>query len=97
MPSDRHATNGNDGIVGFSCGQGSGQGEVDLSAVASATADGAIGTGTEGMFFEQFGSTEFDLSDSVIVLCGTQGDDSDGDGWTDVCGDADDTDPLVHP
>ncbi|MCP4867820.1 MAG: hypothetical protein GY898_03785 [Proteobacteria bacterium] len=86
-----------DGLIGFSCATDSGVPETDLSTAPLIGPDGHIGSGTEAALYEQFGPGDLDLNGSYLILCGTRGTDSDGDGWTDECGDPDDSDALVVP
>lgn len=90
-----------DGLAGFSCASSS-EAEVDLSDEADNPVEGAwgIGTGTESMIHEVFAGSGTDINDTdnyLLRLCGTAGDDNDGDGWTDTCGDSDDTNADIHP
>ena len=90
-----------DGLVGFACGDGS-TGQVvatDLSDYEMLPNAWAIGMGSEDAVYEQFndqGNTH-DLDGTVLDFCLTAGDDLDGDGWTDVCGDCDDADATTFP
>jgi large repetitive protein len=86
-----------DPLVGWACGTGSGS-SVDLSAAWAARSPDAagIGTGTELSYYQDF-SSGFDLDGETLYLCGTQGTDGDGDGYTDECGDPDDTDASATP
>ncbi|MCB9759886.1 MAG: putative metal-binding motif-containing protein [Alphaproteobacteria bacterium] len=88
-----------DGIIGWSCGDGADVDETDLSADwAAKPADAAgLGTGTESAVYERYKSDDNDAAGATWWFCGTAGDDADGDGWTTVCGDADDSDPSVYP
>jgi len=90
-----------DGLVGFSCGDGS-TGQVtatDISEYVLLPNAWAIGQGTEDAVYELFNDQDNlnDLENTTIDLCLTGGDDSDSDGWTDVCGDCDDTDATAYP
>ena len=90
-----------DGLVGFACGDGS-TGDVtvvDYSADELPPNALGFGTGTDDAVYEQFSDlgSPNDLQDSVIELCLTAGDDTDGDGWTDYCGDCDDDDATTYP
>ncbi|MBM4365041.1 MAG: hypothetical protein FJ102_02425, partial [Deltaproteobacteria bacterium] len=91
-----------DGLAGFSCNRAVTEAEVDLSSEAANLAYGAkgIGTGTEDMVYEIFtgsGGDVNDLDEAKFFLCGNAGSDGDGDGWTEECGDSDDSDPSVFP
>ncbi|NOY25546.1 MAG: hypothetical protein GXP62_06700 [Oligoflexia bacterium] len=92
-----------DGLVGWSCGTGSdGASSVDLTAaIADLPTDSAgIGQGTEQAVYELFAggtTTSGDVADQTFLFCAQAGDDLDGDGWTDTCGDSDDSDPLIYP
>ena len=97
-----------DGAVGFGCGPGSYIDENDLStAEANAGAIG-LGDGSEDLFFEVWeytvagGSSTYDSTDTFdlsgwTAFCGVGGTDADADGFTEECGDPDDTDPAVTP
>jgi len=90
-----------DGLVGWACGDGS-TGDVtvvDLSHFEVPPNALGIGTGTEDAVYEQFSDlgSPNDLQDEVLDLCLTAGDDLDGDGWTDYCGDCDDDAADVYP
>jgi len=88
-----------DGLVGWGCGTGTGE-EVDWSAEREVGTEGlpTVGIGTEDAMWQLFDWSDYnDLSDSTLWSCGTAGDDDDGDGYTDVCGDPDDTDSSVTP
>ncbi|MCB9758477.1 MAG: putative metal-binding motif-containing protein [Alphaproteobacteria bacterium] len=88
-----------DGLAGWSCGTDPSATEVDLSDWDDHPVWGSagLGQGTESAFFEVFTSADNDLDGRILMLCGTAGTDSDGDGWTDTCGDPDDTDASVVP
>ena len=88
-----------DGMVGWSCGTGSGD-AVDWSTERVGGNEGlpTVGTGTEDAMYEQFSySDPMDLGESTLWSCASAGSDLDGDGWTDVCGDPDDSDATVTP
>jgi Lamin Tail Domain/Putative metal-binding motif len=89
-----------DGLMGWSCGGGT-TSETDISAAFAALSEGnnGIGSGTEDAIVELFtGSTDpFDLDNYNLMFCVNSGSDLDGDGYTDECGDTDDTDATVHP
>ena len=88
-----------DGLVGFSCGGTGAVVVTDLSDYTILPNAWAVGTGTESALYELFndqGNTN-DLDNTVIDLCLTGGDDADSDGWTDVCGDCDDTAASSFP
>ncbi len=68
-----------DGLAGWSCGSGGGAGsETDFSATMDALPAGRWGLGdaTESTTYESF-STDFDLADRVIRLCGNVDDVTD--------------------
>ncbi len=85
-----------DGLSGWSCGAGGSAVTTDLSALSAPVDARGFGTGTETQMYQYFASGN-DLDQLTFMYCATAGDDLDGDGWTDVCGDLDDTDPAVHP
>ena len=88
-----------DGLVGWACASGT-VSTVDFSEAYATHPLGTVGVGqgTEGAVYEVFStSNPNDLESWVIHGCGTAGTDSDGDGWTDVCGDPDDGDASVVP
>jgi len=90
--------NATSGVVGWSCGTGEDPGEVDLTAENSDLPDGSfgMGSGTDAAVYEVF-SSDSDVADNTLLFCAQSGTDSDGDGWTDNCGDTDDTDDTVFP
>ena len=89
--------------VGWSCGTGAVAAEVDISSLATNLPTGAVGVdqGTEDLFHEIISATprttEIDLQGLTVPYCGQNGTDADGDGWTDSCGDTDDSDASVYP
>jgi len=88
-----------DGMVGWGCGTGTGD-AVDWSAERATGVEGlpTLGSGTEDAMYQQFSySDPMDLGESTLWSCGTAGDDLDGDDWTDLCGDPDDSDASVTP
>jgi hypothetical protein len=88
-----------DGLVGWACGTGTGT-AVDWSDERMDGVEGlpTIGQGTEDAMYQLFTASDpMDLGESTIWSCGTAGDDNDGDGWTDLCGDPDDTSAAVTP
>lgn len=88
------------GIAGWACGDSSSDpGETDLTAALADLAAGqtAIGTGTEGAIYEYFSASDSDVSGHTLWFCGNGGEDADGDGWTEACGDTDDDDATVYP
>jgi hypothetical protein len=96
---DFGAMSSSDGIVGWGCGTGSGD-EVDWSVERVDGTEGlpTVGSGTEDAMWQQFTYSDAnDLAESTLWGCATAGDDNDGDGWTDTCGDPDDSDPGVTP
>ena len=86
------------GLAGFSCGPGDSV-IVDFSDDDPTPTTGTFGSGTESALYEEFdlSSNPVDLADLVVDLCLTAGEDTDGDGWTDACGDCDDGDAGVFP
>jgi MYXO-CTERM domain-containing protein len=87
-----------DGLVGFSCGSAGDIIETDLSEYELAPNAWAIGQGTESAVYELFsGTNPNDLDNASLDFCLSGGDDSDGDGWTDLCGDCDDAAAGVYP
>jgi len=88
-----------DGLVGYSC-DGTGMVvETDISDYELLPNAWAVGMGTETALYELFndqGNTN-DLDNTVVDLCLTGGTDADADGWTDVCGDCDDSSAAVFP
>ena len=87
-----------DGLVGFSCGTAGDIIETDVSDYELLPNAWAVGTGTESALYELFsGPNPNDLANSTVDLCLTGGDDNDGDGWTDLCGDCDDAAADVFP
>jgi len=86
-----------DGLVGWSCGNGSsGVTTADLSASSIEEGAAGIGQGTEDGYYEYFTSGN-DVEGHTFMFCVNSGDDNDGDGWTDECGDTDDDDATVSP
>jgi len=90
-----------DGLVGWACGDGATTDVVntDLSDYEFLPNELVIGSGTEDAVFELFtdATNSNDLSDEAVDFCGTAGNDADGDGWTDLCGDCDDEDITSFP
>ncbi|MCB9766361.1 MAG: putative metal-binding motif-containing protein [Alphaproteobacteria bacterium] len=91
-----------DSIVGWSCATDSSAPEVDISEALWAPVEGSagLGQGTEAAYYEYFSDTStdpFDLNGMSVRFCGWSGTDGDGDGWTDECGDPDDSDANVTP
>ncbi|MCK6530853.1 FG-GAP-like repeat-containing protein, partial [Myxococcota bacterium] len=89
-----------DGIAGWSCATGVDPGETDLTHARDHLQGAAtgIGRGDEPALYERFsgGSDPGDLGGAGLLLCGTGGDDGDGDGAS-TCGDCDDADPTRAP
>ncbi|MFN7145913.1 MAG: putative metal-binding motif-containing protein, partial [Myxococcota bacterium] len=87
-----------DGLAGFSCGRGATT-ETDLTnAWANRVADQiGVGTGTDSQVHEVFTTSDNDLDDQGFWICANPGVDADGDGWSESCGDEDDTDRTVYP
>ena len=90
-----------DGLAGWSCGSGAaGASEVDLTAEVDSIPEGSvgIGEGTETGVYEVFvGGSANDLDNETLMFCVNSGTDSDGDGWTDECGDPNDFDASITP
>ncbi len=94
--------NAADGLVGWTCGTGRDPSAVDLTEELTAIPEGSlgIGAGTEDAVYEYFSGSGVgigDVSDQIFHFCVNSGTDGDGDGWTDECGDPDDSDPGVTP
>ena len=87
-----------DGIVGFSCGFAGDVVEADLTDYELLPNAWAIGQGTETAVYEVFtvGNAN-DLENEALDFCLSAGDDLDGDGWTDTCGDCDDSAADIFP
>lgn len=85
-----------DGIVGVSCGDGTTDAAYDLSNDGWTDNSLGLGQGTENMVYEQWSSGN-DIDGTARTFCVQSGVDSDGDDWTDECGDQDDTDPQIYP
>ena len=83
-----------DGLTGFSCGLTEGE-EIDVSEHPIARYSMSIGAGTEPALYEQFDRGSNDLEGLVRRFTATAGVDADGDGWTDLGGDPDDSDPTL--
>ena len=87
-----------DGLVGYACGSTGEVAAVDLTGYELLPNAWAIGKGTEDAVYEQFNvANPNDLDSETIELCLTGGDDTDADGWTDLCGDCDDADATAFP
>ncbi|MCB9797881.1 MAG: hypothetical protein H6741_34810, partial [Alphaproteobacteria bacterium] len=86
-----------DGLAGWSCGEDAATPEQDLSALRYVDGAAGLGQGTEAALFEVFTAGDNDLSGLQLMLCARSGSDDDGDGWTELCGDPDDSDPTVTP
>ena len=89
-----------DGLVGWTCGNRGGDfTTIDMTTAMEDVYEGAfgVGSGTEDGMYEAFSRKDNDLDDLTVMFCGTAGDDADGDGYTDLCGDPDDTDGSVIP
>ena len=87
-----------DGLVGYSCDALGDVVETDLSDYEMAPNAWAVGQGTESALYEVFTIVNpNDLDSTTLDLCLTGGDDVDGDGWTDTCGDCDDAAVGVFP
>ncbi len=85
-----------DGLVGISCGDGTTDSAYDLSDDDWTDNALGLGSGTENLVHEIWTSGN-DISGSTIHFCMQSGTDSDGDGWTDECGDQDDGDSQIYP
>ncbi len=97
-------------LVGWSCGPAE-DGTVNPGAIWPATDLSTwtylapwdslgIGMGTEEAVYQLYTDgllNWFDTPETSIVYCVNSGADSDGDGWTDDCGDPDDSDASVTP
>ena len=90
-----------DGLAGWSCGSSGSATETDLTDDAADVPSSAagIGQGTEESVHEVFSSRtdSNDLEGQTFTFCVGLGADLDGDGWSDECGDVDDTDASVTP
>ena len=85
-----------DGLVGVSCGDGTVDSAWDLSDDDWTDNALGLGQGTENMVYEQWSSGN-DIEGSARTFCMQSGTDSDGDDWTDDCGDQDDADAQIYP
>ena len=88
-------------IVGWSCGNEAPV-VIDLSDPGVPEAVSRIGQGSESSIYEVFagaasGGVDLDLADTTVSFCLTDGQDLDGDGWSDQCGDCDDSAPSIFP
>ena len=88
-------------LVGWAC-DASNVAVVDLDDPDQPATAPRVGSGTEDALYEHFqgaanGDEDVDLANTTVELCLTAGADSDGDGWTDLCGDCDDTNAFVFP
>ncbi|MFM2246228.1 MAG: hypothetical protein RL071_2302 [Pseudomonadota bacterium] len=86
-------------LAGWSCGAGEVT-RLDLSAEMESYPDagGGLGRGTEDGVYEQFtAGSPADLSGLTLTYCGPRGADADNDGWSDLCGDFDDTEVTLYP
>jgi hypothetical protein len=85
-------------MVGWSCGDDSTVTESDLSVEIADRPTGAVGLEAAGARAHyEFMCSDWDLLGQSWMMCGTAGTDSDGDGWSDLCGDLDDGDASVYP
>jgi hypothetical protein len=96
-------------IVGWSCGPGDGvfnpaslwpETDLDAWTYAMPWDSLGIGMGTEETLYQSYsgGLTDsLDTAERSVVYCVNSGTDDDGDGWTDACGDPDDSDASVTP
>jgi|GEM_PF-1096847 len=87
--------------VGWSCGSGAPL-SLDLSDPGLPQGVARIGQGAETAVYQVFegaamGGEDLDLANSTVSFCLSAGVDNDGDGWTDSCGDCDDTDAAIYP
>jgi MYXO-CTERM domain-containing protein len=85
-------------LVGWACGAGDIE-TLDISAFQPGPSALGIGTGTEEALYEEFSDPDnpLDLSDLGFDFCINGGGDGDEDGWTDLCGDCDDSDAAIFP
>ena len=90
------SNNISDGLVGVSCGDGTVDDSWDLSDDTWTDNALGLGQGTENMVYEQWSSGN-DIASTARTFCMQSGTDSDGDDWTDECGDQDDTDDQIYP
>ena len=90
------SNNISDGLVGVSCGDGTVDSSWDLSDDTWTDNALGLGQGTENMVYEQWSSGN-DIASTARTFCMQSGTDSDGDDWTDECGDQDDTDDQIYP
>jgi len=90
-----------DGLAGWSCSGSSASTESDFTDEAADVPPNSlgIGQGSESNYFEIFssGADANDLANQTFTFCVNSGVDNDGDGWTDLCGDLDDTDSSSTP
>jgi len=85
-----------DGLVGVSCGDGTIDDAFDLSDDTWTDLSLGLGQGTENMVHELWTSGN-DIDNTARTFCMQSGTDADGDGWTDDCGDQDDTNDQIYP
>jgi len=88
-----------DGLGGWSCGTGGlGGSTVDLTDEVALIPEGSagIGMGTETGVYELF-TFGNDFGNNAFPFCVNSGTDSDGDDWTDECGDINDSDASIFP
>ncbi|MCO4768473.1 MAG: hypothetical protein KDA24_00475 [Deltaproteobacteria bacterium] len=95
------AISGEVAIAGWSCGNTSPV-AMDLSDPGLPEAAPRIGQGSETAIFQVFegaasGGDSVDLDNLDVSFCLTDGVDGDGDGWSDQCGDCDDSAADVYP
>ena len=87
-------------LTGWSCGTGRTT-SLDLSVEMDTYPDSAagLGQGTEGAVYELWDgvSTLTDVEGLALRFCATTGTDADNDGWSDNCGDPDDTAVTITP
>ena len=82
--------------MGVSCGDGTVDSQWDLSSDDWTDNALGLGQGSENMVYEQWSSGN-DITGTARSFCMRAGTDADGDGWTDECGDQDDSDPQNYP
>ena len=90
--------NSADHITGWSCGDDATVPYTDLSREIDGLAEGAFGLEAGGARAHyEYSSSGFDLEGYRWMMCGTDGTDADGDGWSGLCGDTNDSDAGVYP
>ena len=90
--------NSTDHLTGWSCGDDSTVASTDLSSEIDSLAEGAFGLEASGARAHyEYASSGFDLEGYRWMMCGSGGTDGDGDGWSDLCGDTNDSDATIYP